>query len=437
MQMQIPTNPMYSIDENSVVRLISNGKVIPEYISRQGRRAVKIRGKSHKPASHSLDRLMLSAYKPLPIETDSEWMSVKFLDYNKHNLCVSNLEWGSSWFIPDEIPGFTVSSNKWVRVQGYPEIELRIFHDGIGIRNFYSHKEIGFHNSHGYHVVAIPRRNLNVPLHKLVALTFLAHPLDTDHLTVNHKNSDKTNNYPFNLEWATYSENNFHAFSEGSRSETIRKIVTFNLESKQERVFSGYNELARYFGVLPGSIHAVMDRRRFEGRPYKGHILKYIDDLRTWKELAESGPRDKRIPPKEIACRNMDTGEVRIYGSLKKIEDEEGTNSHALYRLLSKTEMIPWRRKCFQPVVKDMPLVWPVYPEDILRIYEKVHSSDRPLKITDSKGNVKYYSSVSEWCKEDRSNRLDPAVLSRYLKKTNRWKDWVFDYIDLKQYLPN
>ena len=51
-------------------------------------------------------------------------------------------------------------------------------------------------------------------VHRVVAELFV--PCDTpESLCVNHKDSNKTNQHPDNLEWVTYSENHTHAYANG------------------------------------------------------------------------------------------------------------------------------------------------------------------------------------------------------------------------------
>ncbi len=103
--------------------------------------------------------------------------------------------------------------------------------------------------------------------------------------------------------------------------------------------------------------------------------------------------------------------------------------------------MIPWRGRCFQIVKENEKLLWPEYPKAILNVYSEIHSSDKPIQVVDKKGNVEYYPNITRWCKEDRDNRCDPAVLSRHMRKNKgkefRWRDWVFSYIDLSRYPQN
>ena len=73
------------------------------------------------------------------------------------------------------------------------------------------------YNKQGYEVLVILSKGkpINVSVHRLVAKAFLENPLDLPQ--VNHKDGNKANNGVWNLEWATASSNNQHAFDLGLR----------------------------------------------------------------------------------------------------------------------------------------------------------------------------------------------------------------------------
>lgn len=65
-------------------------------------------------------------------------------------------------------------------------------------------------NRSGYHLVHLQRlgRERRVGIHRLVAEEFI--PNTAGKPQVNHKDGNKSNNTPDNLEWVTCSENNLH-----------------------------------------------------------------------------------------------------------------------------------------------------------------------------------------------------------------------------------
>jgi hypothetical protein len=67
----------------------------------------------------------------------------------------------------------------------------------------------------GYLYVQLSKnqKQKSVSIHRLVAESFIANPLNKE--TVNHKDGNKTNNCLDNLEWMTHKENVQHAWQNG------------------------------------------------------------------------------------------------------------------------------------------------------------------------------------------------------------------------------
>ena len=66
-------------------------------------------------------------------------------------------------------------------------------------------------DKYGYKIVSLnyKGKNYKCKVHRLVALAFIPNPENKP--TVNHKDTNKSNNYVDNLEWATYDEQMKHA----------------------------------------------------------------------------------------------------------------------------------------------------------------------------------------------------------------------------------
>lgn len=89
----------------------------------------------------------------------------------------------------------------------------------------------------GYLTVNIHRDGVRkvLKIHRLVATAFIPNPQNKQE--VNHKNGVKTNNEVGNLEWATKSENNKHAYDTGLNPKT-KKVPKVNCQycGKQQPV---------------------------------------------------------------------------------------------------------------------------------------------------------------------------------------------------------
>ncbi|MBR1646990.1 MAG: HNH endonuclease [Selenomonadaceae bacterium] len=105
-----------------------------------------------------------------------------------------------------------------------------------------------------------PRKSL--PVHRLVALAFILNPLNKPE--VNHIDGNPQNNHVSNLEWATRSENEQHAFDTGLQVvPTSEKHHLSKLTDEQARYIRDNSDgltgrvLARMFDVSPQTISAI------------------------------------------------------------------------------------------------------------------------------------------------------------------------------------
>lgn len=118
-------------------------------------------------------------------------------------------------------------------IEGFPGYAARA--DGV-ILSFKGDEplELARHEDvHGYSKTAMycPGDKNPQSVHRLVAKAFLPNP--ENKRTVNHKNGVKTDNRVENLEWATYSENIYHAYRVlGKKTALLGKLGADNHLSK-------------------------------------------------------------------------------------------------------------------------------------------------------------------------------------------------------------
>ena len=112
----------------------------------------------------------------------------------------------------------------------------------------------------GYYRVNLRKnkKSYTAYIHRLVAEAFLSKAID--HIEVNHKDGDKSNNHVENLEWTTHAQNVQHAFSELKRqpSRGRKKIKVVFMDGK-ELIFETQVACAQYFNVDPTTIRDYLN----------------------------------------------------------------------------------------------------------------------------------------------------------------------------------
>lgn len=119
-----------------------------------------------------------------------------------------------------------------------------------------------WHSPDGYLQTGLTHgdRKMKARINRLVAMAFVEGYAVG--LEANHKDGDKNNNSPSNLEWVTTQENIEHSFRTGLRKtigEYRRKMTFQDAQTVRELLRRGVKQtfLARWFGVTPAAISCI------------------------------------------------------------------------------------------------------------------------------------------------------------------------------------
>ena len=162
------------------------------------------------------------------------------------------------------------------------EVKCRTSSSGVSKRKGYILKP-GI-ASNGYLMVALYNNKVQKcrTMHSLIAEAFIPNP---DMLPcVNHKNGNRTDNRLENLEWVTYSENNYHAVRKlgrtspwkgkfGKDNPHSKPVIQLSKDGKIIAEYESAKDAARKLNTSQGRIS---DCCRGEKKYHLGYIWKYI-----------------------------------------------------------------------------------------------------------------------------------------------------------------
>lgn len=146
-------------------------------------------------------------------------------------------------------------------------------------------------------------------IHQLVCLAFHGFPPSRIiQYEVNHKDGNKHNNIPSNLEWVTRSENTIHALMSGLRSDNLTVLVK-DIQTGENREVHAIKELAKQFNVPRHEMKKLISKHRHI--PYQNKWLFIVDLNRLGKINREHIDKIKAydfVEEKEIyadSCASM------------------------------------------------------------------------------------------------------------------------------------
>jgi len=119
-------------------------------------------------------------------------------------------------------------------------------------------------------------------VHRLVAIAFIPNPEGKE--TVNHKDGNPLNNSVENLEWASYSENQKHAYETGLMKikrnyfpKNSRKVIAYHEITGEEIICDSCHQMAERIGACHQRISQCAKEN--EGVGYstcRGYVIKYL-----------------------------------------------------------------------------------------------------------------------------------------------------------------
>jgi hypothetical protein len=246
-----------------------------------------------------------------------------------------------------------------------------------------------------------------LPVHRAVALAWVVNPKPNFFNVVNHLDGVRTNNYHENLEWTSYSGNNYHAIKMGFREDNIPcKLRDFN--TGEIIFFDSIKQAATYAGK-DNSAHAHKLRPLKFGSLFNDRYeFRYADDPEPWFYMT----RSEKITPTRYLFMIQELGEtIQEFYSLGALKKECGL---LLRSIRSIDELVKCWEKNYpnkQLVIRDS------YTEDRFRVNRKTRLS-QPVPIRAVRSNevldFPSLSSCASYFDVDRSTislRLDSERL--------------------------
>ena len=426
MTTKIPGYSRYTIDEQGVVVCIETGETICPTTDSRGKLRISLKSDGWKVNKARLARLVLTTFHPLESKEDYWKASVVHTDNDSENVKLDNLSWSFRQYTPLFIPGINIHQDAFVTIPGYSKYEINLKGE---VRHWKSSIPIGYELIRGgYRIVNIPvditGKLIRVGIHRLLALTFLPHPIDCDHLVVNHKDGNGGNDVLWNLEWTTYSKNITHAYENSRRSEKT-EIIAIHAKTRELIKFPSLAACSRFFGVNLGAIHWQLNNK-YETRPYKEYLLKYADDPLPWpdEEVVFNRAANEKIP---VLIKNIKTGVVSSFDSYSAAGRTLGCDASSIMAQISYKVPIPYKG-CLIRRAKGI-IDWPVYTEEELHRFAISSNVGRPIRVLNTETNEYMdYASVGSFCKSIGDKNAHIAR-QKIANDNGKFKHYVVSYL--------
>ncbi len=280
---------------------------------------------------------------------------------------------------------------------------------------------------HGYAVIAPLRRGI-LPIHQLVADTFLTKPDVTEKLVINHIDGNKANPKLENLEWVTFSGNLVHAYQTGLRNDN-KRLEVMDLRSGEIKQFHSLQETARFFKRNGEVIFRYLKSQRTS--PFMSYFnIRHVDE--EWPALtAEHVGTHQNGQAREIIAVPEDTSKSSmIFSGLGAAAKIFECSAAAICKNIKQPVDKLFRGYKFYYLAG--------YDKDVsnfLDCRETIKEKPTPptrkpcmVKVTNLRsGSIKVYDSLEEFC--DKKGVSKHAAQRSVWRNNGRFSKYLIEYI--------
>lgn len=283
-----------------------------------------------------------------------------------------------------------------------------------------------YRNGDGYITVAIRKNGhwVTMGVHRLLALSFLPFPEETEVMTVNHIDSNKENNSLDNLDWCTVSQNNIHkTVSEGTSE--FPKLI-FIKPDKETLLVDNLNEASK---LLKVSIKEVWFAVKFHTKINGVEIIPNIGVNLKDYNLQKSNDRFLKgytlMGKRPISVLDITTKEVFDFESLHEASVYFKTLPSHLHQAISKDNRVRLFKGNF--IVVDSGDQFPAIDEN--QIETSRRASGKSVIASRDNKVFKIYNTAAGFIRETNLSKKSVTVNLRN-NKLKRQDGWVYTYVE-------
>lgn len=340
----IPNFPQYAInDSGKIIQILDNAEV-PTFKDKRGTLFVKLNRGSRKNYSKKCMVAMFVLMCFGNYEHINLTISVvEYLDGDASNVDIKNLRAKELWYTPPDVPE---SDNVFFTIPIFTDYEI----SKIGVVRHKLSKRIqnqtlddlGYYRVSAY--LSDLKRQISVHVHRLLALTFLKHPVNVSNLVVNHLDGNGRNNSISNLEWTNHSGNIIHAFKNKLRTDT-KPILVMGIVTREVVKYVSLGEFIREAKLSSKIDKRLWYRLRNNSpiRPICGeYFVKYENDKRPWPSSDVKFGRQKH-DGKPVIVTDIKTRKSKQYSSSSLFARIIGVGSSSILYQASKSNPSPYK----------------------------------------------------------------------------------------------